>query len=77
MILIRRAVLAVFAVATITVLVAGCGNTFRPTINFQPQPSGNPAALGNAVIVSTNPAGDGSDTHIDVSGDSNAGVVTV
>jgi len=77
MILSRRAVLAVLAIVFSTLWVAGCGDVFRPTINFQPQPSGNPAALGNAVILSTNPAGNGSDTHIDVSGDSNAGIVTV
>lgn len=77
MILTRRTVLAVLAIAALVISLAGCGNTFRPTINFQPQPSGNPAPLGNAVILSTNPAGDGSDTHIDVSGDTNAGIVTV
>lgn len=77
MILTRRAALAVLVIVMFVVWVAGCGDVFRPTINFQPQPSGNPSALGNAVVLSTNPAGDGSDTHIDVSGDSNAGVVTV
>lgn len=77
MILTRRAVLAVLAIVSLAMLVSGCGDTFRPTINFQPQPSGNPAALGNAVVLSTNPAGNGSDTHIDVSGDTNAGIVTV
>lgn len=77
MILTRRAVLAALAIVSLAMLVSGCGDTFRPTINFQPQPSGNPAPLGNAVVLSTNPAGDGSDTHIDVSGDTNAGIVTV
>ena len=76
MILIRRAAVAALAIVGLAML-AGCGDTFRPTINFQPQPAGNPAALGNAVVLATNPSGNGSDTHIDVSGDSNAGIVTV
>lgn len=76
MILIRRVAVAALAIVGLAML-AGCGDTFRPTINFQPQPAGNPAPLGNAVVLSTNPSGNGSDTHIDVSGDSNAGIVTV
>src|SRR5262249_47053948 len=77
MISIRWAVVAVFAIVTCAALLAGCGNTFRPTINFQPQPSGDPSSLGHAVVLSTNPAGGGSDTHINVSGDTNVGVVNV
>jgi hypothetical protein len=72
-----RTVWAVLVIAICAALVAGCGNTFRPTINFKPQPAGDPSSLGHAVILSTNPSGDGSDTHIDVSGDTNAGIVTV
>src|SRR5215831_20608840 len=77
MISIRRAVTAALATVTCAALLAGCGNTFRATINFQPQPSGDPSGLGHAVVLSTNPAGDGSDTHINVSGDTNVGVVNV
>lgn len=77
MILTKRSILRLLAVVVLAVFVVSCGDTFRPTINFKPQPSGNPAALGNAVVLSTNPAGNGSDTHIDVSGDSNAGIITV
>lgn len=77
MILIRRAAVAVLAIVGLAILVSGCGDTFRPTINFQPQPSGNPAALGDAVVLSSNPSGSGSTTHIDVSGDTNSGIVTV
>lgn len=72
-----RTVWAVLAIAICTALVAGCGNTFRPTISFQTQPSGDPASLGNGVVLSTNPSGFGSDTHINVSGDTNVGVVNV
>src|SRR5215472_143131 len=72
-----RTVWAVLAIAICAALVVGCGNTFRPTISFQTQPGGDPAPLGNAVVLSTNPAGGGSDTHINVSGDTNVGVVNV
>jgi YVTN family beta-propeller protein len=58
-------------------LLAGCNDTLRQFIVPVPQPAGNPGALGNAVVLSTNPSGDGSTTHIDVSGDTLAGIVTV
>ncbi|HLJ26990.1 MAG TPA: YncE family protein [Candidatus Angelobacter sp.] len=75
----NRAVWAVLVIviAVCVALVTGCGDTFRPTINFQPQPGGDPAAVGQAVVLATNPAGTGSNTHIDVSGDSSVGVVNV
>lgn len=72
-----RTVWAVLLIAILGILVVGCGDVFRPTINFQPQPQGQPANLGQAVVLSTNPGGSGSDTHIDVSGDTNVGVVNV
>ncbi|HEY6970266.1 MAG TPA: hypothetical protein VJA94_13750 [Candidatus Angelobacter sp.] len=72
-----RTVCAVLAIAICAALVVGCGNTFRPTINFQTQPGGDPTPQGNAVVLSTNPAGGGSNTHINVSGDTNVGVVNV
>lgn len=79
MISMKRAAWAVVVVAVCAALMfaLGCGDVFRPTINFQPQPGGDPAPLGQAVVLATNPAGVGSDTHIDVSGDSNVGVVNV
>ena len=77
MILTIRTLWAVLAIAICAALVAGCGNTFRPTISFQTQPGGDPAPLGNAVVLSTNPAGDGSNTHINVSGDTNVAVINV
>ena len=58
-------------------LFSGCGDTFRPTINVQPSPTGDPGGTGQAVIVSTNPVGNGADTHINVSGDTNVGQVIV
>jgi YVTN family beta-propeller protein len=73
----KRAAWTVFVIAICVALVIGCGDTFRPTINFQPQPGGDPGALGQAVVLATNPAGVGSNTHIDVSGDTNVAVVNV
>lgn len=64
-------------IAVCAALVVGCGDQFRPTINFQPLPGGQPGTLGQAVILSTNPAGFGSNTHIDVSGDTAVGIVNV
>jgi YVTN family beta-propeller protein len=58
-------------------LLAGCNDQLRQFIVPVPQPGGNPAPLGNAVVLSTNPSGNGSTTHIDVSGDTLAGIVTV
>lgn len=72
-----RAATAVLLISVCLLLVVGCGETFRPTITPIPQPAGDAAPQGQAIVVSTNPAGDGSNTHINVSGDSNVGVVPV
>ena len=72
-----RTVTAVLMIAFCAVLVIGCGDTFRPTINVEPTPTGDPGSLQQALVLATNPAGNGSDTHINVSGDTNVGVVTV
>ena len=73
-----RAVSAVLFLVTLVVLVEGCSNTFRPTIVPLPGTSGDPRSLAQAVVLSTNPSGGpGSDTHIDASGDTNVGVVSV
>jgi DNA-binding beta-propeller fold protein YncE len=60
-------------------LVVGCGNTFRQFITPVPGPTGDPGTLSHAVITSTNPGpfGSGSDLHVNVSGDSLSGVVTL
>ncbi|HKW76298.1 MAG TPA: YncE family protein [Terriglobales bacterium] len=57
-------------------LVAGCNDTLRQFITPVPKPGGDPSTLANAVVLSQNPAGNGSTLHIDVSGDSISGVVT-
>lgn len=72
-----RAVFAVLFLAILLVLVEGCGNTFRPTIVPLPGQSGDPASLSQAAVLATNPTGPGSVTHINGSGDTNAGVVRV
>ena len=72
-----RTVTAVLMIALCAVLVIGCGDTFRPTINVEPTPTGDPNTLQMALVLATNPAGNGSTTHINVSGDTNVGVVTV
>jgi YVTN family beta-propeller protein len=71
-----RAVFFLFSVGC-AALVTGCGDQFRPTVNFITTTTGNPAGPGNAVVLSTNPSGAASDTHISTSGDSNVGVVNV
>lgn len=60
-------------------LAAGCNDTLRQFIVPVPPPTGDPAALAHAITLSTNPvpSSDGSDLHIDVSGDTNVGIVTV
>lgn len=61
------------------VLAAGCNDTLRQFIVPVPGPTGDPGALANAITLSTNPvaSANGSDMHIDVSGDTNVGVVPV
>jgi YVTN family beta-propeller protein len=60
-------------------LAVGCNNTLRQFIVPVPSPSGDPGTLSHAITLSTNPVppsgAPGSDTHIDVSGDTNVGIV--
>ncbi|HET8891108.1 MAG TPA: YncE family protein [Candidatus Angelobacter sp.] len=60
-------------------LAAGCNDTLRQFIVPVPPPTGDPGTLAHAITLSTNPvpSSDGSDLHIDVSGDTNVGIVTV
>src|SRR5262252_5867230 len=60
-------------------LAMGCNDTLRQFIVPVPQPTGDPGALAHAITLSTNPllSADGSDMHIDVTGDSGVGVVPV
>src|SRR5947209_2649845 len=51
-----RTVTAVLMIAFCAVLVLGCGDTFRPTINVEPTPTGDPSSLQQALVLATNPA---------------------
>ena len=61
------------------VMAAGCNDTLRQFIVPVPSPSGDPGRLAHAIVLSTNPAGppnnNGTDMHINVSGDSSVGIV--
>ena len=66
------AVLIVLALA----LWTGCGDVFRPVATPLPVPTTDPRNLHIAIVVSQNAVGNpGSGMQIDVSGDSNVGVV--
>jgi YVTN family beta-propeller protein len=75
--------LALFT-AILIVIATGCNDTLRQFITPVPGPGGDPGTLSHAVVLSTNsivpsdgsPAV-GSTLHIDVSGDTVAGVVNV
>ena len=60
-------------------LAAGCNDTLRQFIVPVPPPTGDPGALAHAITLSTNPVPltNGSDLHIDVSGDTSVGIVPV
>jgi DNA-binding beta-propeller fold protein YncE len=71
---------AMWLLASLSILMlvaVGCNDTLRQFIVPVPSPSGDPGTLAHAITLSTNPSpnGPGSDTHIDVSGDSNVGIV--
>jgi DNA-binding beta-propeller fold protein YncE len=73
---------AMWLLASLSILMlvaVGCNDTLRQFIVPVPSPSGDPGTLAHAITLSTNPLpnGPGSDTHIDVSGDSNVGIVPV
>lgn len=74
-----RSLWLLFGTTILVMLAAGCNDTLRQFIVPVPATTGNPEPLSHAIILSTNPApaGNGSNTHIDVSGDSNVGVVPV
>ena len=67
-----------FAVLTVA-LLAGCNDALRQFILPIPQPGGDAciACLSHAVVLSQNPTGSGSTMHINVSGDSNAGILSL
>lgn len=80
-----RSLWLLLGTAILLILAVGCNDTLRQFIVPVPGTSGNPGPLAHAIILSTNftstiPANallPGADTHIDVSGDTNAGIVPV
>jgi YVTN family beta-propeller protein len=89
MISMKKTLGLVCAVAALMALITGCNDTLRQFITPIPGPGGNPSGFAHAIVLSTNPgsgqtspagvncnaAGNGSDLHIDASGDSVVGVV--
>jgi YVTN family beta-propeller protein len=73
----QRTLSVLLATAALILMMAGCNDTLRQFITPVPLPGGDPAALSHAVVLSSNPGGFGSDLHINVSGDSVVGVVSV
>ena len=57
-----------------SLVLAGCGDVFRPVANPQLKPGGDPAAIRLAIVVSQGSAGQfGAATQLNVSGDTNSG----
>jgi YVTN family beta-propeller protein len=76
----RRSAAIVTTAATIVfilTLATGCGDTFRPVANPITQPGGDPAGVGNAIILAKNGNSPGTSSHIDVSGDTVVAVQSV
>src|SRR6185503_506246 len=71
------------SLCVLMVLAVGCNDTLRQFIVPVPGPTGDPGRLAHAIVLSTNPGlasnqpGNGSDMHVNVSGDSSVGVVPV
>jgi DNA-binding beta-propeller fold protein YncE len=72
------------SLCVLMVLAVGCNDTLRQFIVPVPGPSGDPGRLAHAIVLSTNPGvlptptpGNGSDMHVNVSGDSSVGIVPV
>ncbi|HKN33834.1 MAG TPA: hypothetical protein VJX16_11390 [Terriglobales bacterium] len=72
MAMVRRAA----SVLLLSLICTGCGDIFRPVANPIPGPSPDPQNFHFAIVASQNaPGNPGSGMQIDVSGDSNVGVV--
>jgi YVTN family beta-propeller protein len=74
-----KAIWLLAGLGVLMLLAAGCNDTLRQFIVPVPPPTGDPGTLAHAITLSTNPvpSSDGSDMHIDVSGDANVGIVPV
>src|ERR1039457_316336 len=58
------------------VIELGCGDQYRPIANPIVSPGGQPQTTHFAYVLNYNPVGNGSNTKIDVSGDTNLQVVS-
>ncbi len=65
-----------FLAAFILLLDPGCGDQYRPVANPVIGPGGQPQTTHYAYVVNSNPAGNGSNTQINVSGDSVTSIQT-
>lgn len=67
------------SLCVLLVMAVGCNDTLRQFIVPIPSPTGDPGKLSHAIVLSTNPVpeGNGSDMHVNVSGDSSVGIVPV
>ncbi|MGC2744905.1 MAG: YncE family protein, partial [Candidatus Angelobacter sp.] len=74
-----RAMWLLASLGMLMILAVGCNDTLRQFIIPVPAPAGDPGRLAHAIVLSTNPVptGNGSDMHINVSGDSSVGIVPV
>ncbi|HUQ49405.1 MAG TPA: YncE family protein [Terriglobales bacterium] len=69
---------AYWPVLSFVFILTSCGETFRPIATPVSSGGGDPQAQKLAIVVSTNgPSGDGANTHINVSGDTNVGQVNL
>jgi len=69
---------ALLFVITCVLLAAGCGDNFRQFIIPVPGPGGDPKnGQSQAIFLSTNPQGAGTNTHVDISGDTEVAIVPV
>lgn len=79
-----RSLWLLLGTAIFVMVAVGCNDTLRQFIVPVPSPTGDPGTLAHAITLSTNPiaptpviSADGTDLHIDVSGDTNVGIVPV
>lgn len=74
-----QALWLLIAASALLLLAMGCNDTLRQFITPVPPPTGDPQGLSHAVVLSTNPVASapGSNMHIDVSGDSSVGIVSL
>lgn len=64
---------ALWALASLTLFLAGCGDTYRPIAIPTLQPGGDPQLARIAAVVSNNNGGAGAVTTVDATGDTNIG----